>query len=178
MPEPTRATLFTLPNAVSMSRIVFAAGFVASRGTGTRLTLIGAASLSDFLDGWLARRGGTSSRAGALIDPIADRAFVFAAVVSFLRHDEITVGQYFTLLSRDLATGVGFLVARSVSWLRPVTFKARWPGKAVTVLQLAALAAVLALPSVAPLLIAAVGVGAAVAIADYTLALWRERARA
>jgi phosphatidylglycerophosphate synthase len=177
MPQPTRATLFTLPNVVSLSRIAFAAGFVASRSTDTRLTLIGAASLSDFLDGGLARRGGTASHAGALIDPIADRAFVFAAVVSFLRHDEITVGQYFTLLSRDLATAVGFLVARSVRWLRAVSFQARFMGKVVTVLQLVTLAALIVTPELAPWFIALVGVASVLSIADYTLALWRARAR-
>ena len=43
--------LWTLPNAVSLSRVVFAAGFVFAGEAGERLALVGAASLSDVLDG-------------------------------------------------------------------------------------------------------------------------------
>ena len=173
---PSRPSLLTLPNAVSLSRLVFAAGFVAARGPDTRLGLIGLASVSDFLDGWLARRQGVASRLGALIDPIADRAFAFAAVGSFLARGELTGAQCLVLLSRDLATALGFLVARVVPSLRGAVFKARWSGKIVTVIQLAALAAVILAPHLVPALVAVAGVASAVSIVDYTLALWRARA--
>jgi len=172
-----RAALFTLPNVVSMSRLVLAVGFVGARGAEERLALIGAASVTDFLDGWLARRRNAASRWGALIDPIADRVFVLAAVTAFLANGELTLAQYLVLLSRDVMTAIGFLVARMVPWLRPVEFKARYLGKLVTVLQLATFVAVLVLPSVVAPLVTAVGVVSAAAIADYTLALWRARAR-
>ena len=88
----------------------------------------------------------------------------------------LTTGQYFVLIARDLATAVGFLVARAVRWLQPVEFRARWLGKAVTALQLAALVAALVAPRwLAPILVA-VGVTSIAAIVDYTLALWRARA--
>lgn len=172
-----RGALFSLPNVVSMSRLVLAAGFVGARGPEERLVLIGAASVTDFLDGWLARRRNAATRWGALIDPIADRVFVLAAVSAFLLSGELSVLQYFILLSRDVMTAIGFVVARLVPWLRPVEFKARYLGKLVTVLQLATLVAVLAAPRFVPALVAAVGVVSAGAILDYTLALWRSRAR-
>jgi phosphatidylglycerophosphate synthase len=172
-----RAALFTLPNVVSMSRLVLAAGFVGARGAEERLALIGAASVTDFLDGWLARRRNAATRWGALIDPIADRVFVLAAVTAFLANGELTLAQYLILLSRDVMTAIGFLVARMVPWLRPVEFKARYLGKLVTVLQLATFVAVLVVPRVVAPLVTAVGVLSAAAIADYTLALWRARAR-
>jgi CDP-diacylglycerol--glycerol-3-phosphate 3-phosphatidyltransferase/cardiolipin synthase len=172
-----RGTLFSLPNVVSMSRLVLAAGFVGVRGPEERLALIGVASVTDVLDGWLARRRNAATRWGALIDPIADRVFVLAAVSAFLVSGELTLVQYFVLLSRDIMTAVGFLVARIVPWLRPVEFKARHLGKLVTVLQLATFVAVLAWPRLVSPLVAAVGVASAAAIADYTLALWRARAR-
>ena len=173
----TRDVLKTLPTTVSLTRFVLAAAFVFADGRVTRLALIATAGASDFLDGWLARRHGLASRWGALIDALADRAFVFAAVVSFLFRGEITVGQYFVFMSRDLATAVGFLVVRAVPWLRGVKLAARFPGKVVTVLQLAVLVAVLAVPTVVPWLIAAVGVTSVWAIVDYTLMLWRARPR-
>ncbi|MFL5575949.1 MAG: CDP-alcohol phosphatidyltransferase family protein [Gemmatimonadaceae bacterium] len=172
-----RGAIFSLPNVVSMSRLVLAAGFVGARGPEERLALIGVASVTDFLDGWLARRRNAATRWGALIDPIADRVFVLAAVSAFLVSGELTVAQYFILLSRDIMTAVGFVVARIVPWLRPVEFKARQLGKLVTVLQLATFVAVLAAPSLVSPLVVAVGVASAAAVADYTLALWRDRAR-
>ena len=166
----------TLPNAVSMSRLVLAAGFVALREPASRVVLLAVASATDFLDGWLARRRQATTRSGALIDPIADRLFVFAALCAYLFEGAISVGAFFTLLSRDIATLIGFIVARSVPWLRAVEFRARWLGKLVTVLQLLTLTAVLVAPSVVSPLILVVGAVSAASIADYTLTLWRERA--
>jgi len=166
----------TLPNAVSMSRLVLAAAFVGIREPTARVGLLVVASATDFLDGWLARRRRATTKAGALIDPIADRFFVFAAVCAYLLEGAISTAAYFTLLSRDIATAIGFLVARSVPWLRAVAFRARMLGKVVTGLQLVTLVAVIVLPAVVPSLVILVGAASAASIADYTLTLWRERA--
>jgi CDP-diacylglycerol--glycerol-3-phosphate 3-phosphatidyltransferase len=172
-----RRTLGTLPNILSASRLVLAAGFVAAGANEARVGLIGAAAMTDFLDGWLARRVHATSRWGALLDPIADRVFVLTVVTTFVFTGALGTAAYFILISRDLATAVGFLVARAIPWLRPVEFKARALGKLVTMLQLLTLAAVLVHPPALPLLLAAVATTSALAIADYTLALWRARVR-
>ena len=172
-----RRTIGSIPNIISCSRLALAAGFVASSTTETQVGIIGAAAVSDFLDGWLARRVKATSRWGAILDPIADRFFVLTVVASMLFTGRINTGEYFVMIMRDLATAVGFLVARVVPWLRRVTFQARISGKVVTVLQMITLAALLLTPVVAPWLIAAVGVASVLSIADYTLALWRARAR-
>jgi cardiolipin synthase len=173
---PLRRTLDSLPNLLSWSRLVLAAGFVASGATEARVGLIGAAAVTDFLDGWLARRVHATSRWGALLDPIADRIFVLTVVGTFLFTGALSTPAYFILITRDLATAVGFLVARIIPWLRPVEFKARILGKVVTVLQLLTLAAVLVAPSAVPLLLGGVAMASLLSIADYTLALWRARA--
>ena len=172
-----RRTLGTLPNILSASRLVLAAGFVAAGASEARVGLIGAAAMTDFLDGWLARRVHATSRWGALLDPIADRVFVLTVVTTFVFTGALGSVGYFILISRDLATAVGFLVARIIPWLRPVVFKARVLGKIVTMLQLLTLAAVLAYRPALPVLLAAVAVTSVLAIADYTVALWRARAR-
>jgi CDP-diacylglycerol---glycerol-3-phosphate 3-phosphatidyltransferase len=172
-----RGALVYLPSLISLSRLAFAAAFVARSDVPWRLGLIIAASVTDFLDGWLARRANLTTRWGALIDPIADRMFVFTAVCVFLFEGAIGSLQYFVLISRDLMTAVGFLVARSVVWLRPITFRARPSGKIVTALQLITLVALLIRPRLIPTLVVLVGAASAWAIADYTLMLWRERAR-
>ncbi len=170
-----REPVFTLPNLVSMSRFAMAVAFLATPAPDARVALIGAASLSDVLDGWIARRRHEVTRLGAMIDPIADRTFVLAAVAVFLATGRITRVQYFVLLARDLMTAIGFLVARSISWLKSVPFRARWAGKLVTTLQLLALIIVLVAPRGASWAIGAVGVASVIAILDYTLALWHAR---
>ena len=172
-----RRTLGTLPNILSCSRLALAAGFVASSTRETQIGIIGVAAATDFLDGWLARRVHATSRWGALLDPIADRFFVLTVVASMLFAGALSTGAYFILIMRDLATAVGFIVARIIPWLRTVPFQARISGKLVTVLQLITLAALLVIPVVAPWLLAVVAIASILSIVDYTLALWRARAR-
>jgi phosphatidylglycerophosphate synthase len=172
-----RRTLDTIPNLLSFSRVALAAGFVASSATETQVGIIGAAAVTDFLDGWLSRRLKATSRAGALLDAIADRFFVLTVVATLLFTGRLGTGGYFVMIMRDLATAVGFLVARVIPWLRKVTFQARMSGKVVTVLQLFTLVALLVAPVLAPWLIVLVGVTSVLSIADYTLALWRARAQ-
>ena len=50
----SRRTLGNLPNVLSCSRLVLAAGFVVTDGANARVGLIGVAAVTDFLDGWLA----------------------------------------------------------------------------------------------------------------------------
>ena len=172
-----RRTIGSIPNLLSASRLILAAGFVATGAAEARIGLIGAAAITDVLDGWLARRVKATSRWGALLDPIADRVFVLTVVGTFLFTGALSTAAYFILIARDLATAVGFLVAKTIAWLRPVKFEARPMGKVVTVLQLLTLLAVLAWPETVPVLLAAVAVASVLAIVDYTLALWRARAR-
>lgn len=169
--------LRALPNMLSASRILLAGVFVVVDGSLARLGIVAAAGMTDFLDGFLARRVGATSRWGALVDPISDRFFALAAVATLLFEGLLTVPQYFALIVRDLATAVGFLVAKAVPALRPADFKARWTGKAVTGLQFATLAAALVLPAAVPVLVMLVLLASLASIADYTLALWRARAR-
>ena len=173
----SRSTLGTIPNILSCSRLALAAGFVASSATETQVGIIGIAAMTDFLDGWIARRVKATSRWGALLDPIADRFFVLTVVATMLYTGRLSTGGYFVMIMRDIATAVGFLVARVVPWLRGVAFKARMSGKVVTVLQLVTLAALLVAPLIAPWLLVLVGVASVLSIADYTFALWRARAR-
>jgi phosphatidylglycerophosphate synthase len=171
------AALWTLPNAVSLSRVVLAAAFPAASSPMSRATLVAVASISDVLDGWLARRRNAVSRWGALIDPIADRAFVLAAAATLVAQGGLTPLQCAVLLVRDVMTAIGFIVARLITWLRPVVFRSRPLGKGVTVLQLTALFAAILRPSAVTPLVATVGLVSVVATADYTLALWRARDR-
>src|SRR6266542_1211510 len=173
-----RGALFTLPNSISFSRLFLALGFVLMDGRWERTILILVAGATDFLDGWLARIGNSSSVAGALIDPFADRVFVLTAVSAYLISGLLSTPQYFVFLSRDIATAIGFVVARFIPGLGPSAFNARARGETVTVFQIGTLVVVLLFPQATTYLIAIIGGLSAVSIVDYTLALSRERVRA
>jgi CDP-diacylglycerol--glycerol-3-phosphate 3-phosphatidyltransferase/cardiolipin synthase len=173
-----RDSLATLPNALSLSRLFLAALFPVARDHDLRLLILAAAGLTDFFDGWLARRRHQFSRVGALIDPFADRIFVLVAICTLLLEGQVTTLQYFIFLLRDIATAGAFVIAKSVASLRHATFKARFSGKLATVLQLVALPAIVISNRSAAWAVAIVGVVSLVSIVDYTIALWRARERA
>jgi phosphatidylglycerophosphate synthase len=172
-----RSALFTLPNTVSLSRVVLALAFVLVSEPWDRIALIAVAGFTDFIDGWLARHEKSESSAGALLDPLADRVFVFVAISTYLVEGLLTTGQYFIFLTRDLATAVGFIVAKIIPNLRPAVFRARMLGKIVTVAQLIALVAIIVMPEVTTPLILTIGIISVASIIDYTIALWRGRIR-
>ncbi len=172
-----RRGLRQVPNWISFSRLLMAVAFVGTDAVESRVVLVGLAAVTDFLDGYIARRARVTSRWGALLDPIADRVFVLTAVSTFLFTGAIGTLGYFVIIFRDLMTAVGFLVARIIPWLRPVEFRARGSGKLVTVLQLATFAAIMLRPGWVPGLLAVVFAVSCWAVVDYTVALWRSRAR-
>ena len=172
-----RSALVTLPNTVSLSRVVLALAFVLVSESWDRVALIAVAGFTDFMDGWLARHERSESTAGALIDPLADRIFVFVAISTYLVEGQLTVGQYFIFLTRDLATAAGFIVAKIIPTLRPAVFRARLLGKIVTVAQLITLVAIVVMPELTEFLILSIGVISVASIVDYSFALWRGRTR-
>ena len=170
--------MVTLPNLVSASRVGLGIAFLLVESVTARLSLIAVASLADTLDGWLARRTRAASRLGALVDPLADRFFALCVVVAYVAGGQLSAWQAVALMFRDVMSIIGWFVARNVSWLRPIAFKARILGKIVTVLQLATFLVVLLAPSWVDgmvLLVFALGFAASV---DYTLMLWRNRTTA
>ena len=173
-----RDTLATLPNAISMSRLLLAALFPVVHQHDLRLLILAVAGLTDFLDGWLARRRHQLSPMGALIDPFADRIFMLVAVCTLLLEGQLGTLAYFIFIARDLATAAAFIIARAVTSLRAARFKARFSGKLTTVLQLVALVAVVVDRRAGTWAIGLVGVASVVAIVDYTVALWHARAHA
>jgi phosphatidylglycerophosphate synthase len=173
----SRRALFNLPNTMSLSRVALALAFVLVSEPWDRIALIAVAAFTDFMDGWLARHEKTESTAGALLDPIADRIFVFVAISTYLVEGQLTTAQYFIFLTRDLATAAGFIVAKIIPTLRPAVFRARMLGKIVTVVQLITLVAIVVMPELTDALILTIGLISAASIVDYTIALWRGRAR-
>ena len=173
----SRERLRALPNVISSSRVLLAAGFALVTDVDKRLGLVGLAAATDVLDGWLARRAKWTTRLGALIDPMADRIFAVVAVLTFIETGALSIWAALVMLSRDIMTVIGFIVARSVSWLRPIHLRARRAGKLVTMLQFIAFVVLLLAPQRIQPLLWLVGLASAYSVYDYTLALWRARVR-
>ena len=172
-----RDTLATLPNAISLSRLFLAALFPVVHQHDLRLLILAVAGLTDYLDGWLARRRHQFSPMGALIDPLADRIFVLVAVCTLLLEGQIGILQYFIFLSRDFAVTGAFVIVRAIASLRPAVFRARFSGKLATVLQLAALVVIVIDARSTAWAVGVVGLASLASIFDYAVALWSARAR-
>lgn len=171
-----RSDVLNPPNLISLSRLAMAGVFLGVRDADWRVAVVLTAMASDVLDGVIARISRSTTKIGALIDPIADRIFMLVAFIAVTVDGLISPWQLGLLLVRDVMTVIGWFVARNVSWLRQITFQARWPGKGVTVLQFVTLLAALQAPQLVAGLALACGILAVVATTDYTLMLWANRA--
>ncbi len=98
------------------------------------------ASVTDVLDGWLARRHKMESNFGKLMDPLADKLLVTAALVSLVSLGRLEAWIAMVIIAREFAvTGL-----RGVAAEQGVVIQASWLGKAKTVLQVAAIVALIA----------------------------------
>ncbi|AGC49229.1 CDP-alcohol phosphatidyltransferase [Myxococcus stipitatus DSM 14675] len=172
-----RQASLVLLNTLSLSRLPMAVAFIVIPDAKVRAGLVILAALSDFLDGWLARHKGLATRLGALIDPVADRAFMVTAVLVCYLDGLISLPELVLLLVRDIGTAVGFIVTRLVPGLRRVELKARMLGKVVTSLQLVTLLCVLLFPPAVRPLVALIAVLSLASVVDYSRAVLRARPR-
>lgn len=61
-----------------------------------------AAALTDWLDGYLARRWGQSSNFGAFLDPVADKLIVAAALLVLLNFDRVQIWVAIIIIGREI----------------------------------------------------------------------------
>lgn len=86
-PKSFREDAFNLPNALTALRILFIPLVLYLMADGTPRANFAAAmvyigcTVTDFLDGWLARRMGLISLVGKFLDPLADKLLVMATLV-------------------------------------------------------------------------------------------------
>jgi cardiolipin synthase (CMP-forming) len=97
--------VLTVPNALSAIRILLIPAFVALLASeGTRLAgflLLGAVVSTDWVDGVVARRTGQVTELGKLLDPLADRLAMAAALVTFVVLDLFPLWAALVVLIRD-----------------------------------------------------------------------------
>ena len=137
-----------LPNTLTLARIflvpllvvVLLTRFEAERIFGMPRELLGAAifgtaALTDWLDGYLARRRRQVTQLGQLMDPLADKLLITAALVSLVQMGVASAWMVAVILGRELA----ITVFRSLTYTRGVTIPASSLGKVKMVTQVAAI---------------------------------------
>lgn len=158
--------VWTVPNVLSMARLAGVPLFLwlvlGPEWDGWALALLMVSGVTDYLDGYLARRLGQFSKLGEILDPVADRLYILAVVVGLALRDIIPWWVAVLLPLRDLLLWglVPLLRTRGYSAL-PVHFL----GKAATFNLLYAF----------PLLLLGDGEGTVATLADvfgWAFALW------
>jgi CDP-diacylglycerol--glycerol-3-phosphate 3-phosphatidyltransferase len=84
------------------------------------------ASLTDWLDGLVARRRNQVTTLGTLLDPIADKLLVAAALVSLLQLEKIAAWIVVVIVGRELAVTGLRAVAAGVGVIVPASRLAKW----------------------------------------------------
>jgi cardiolipin synthase len=104
--DSTRSRVWTVPNLLSMIRLagvpVFLWLILGPEADGWALVLLMVSGVTDFLDGYLARKLGQTSTLGQILDPVADRLYILAVVVGLALREVIPWWVAVSLPLRDL----------------------------------------------------------------------------
>jgi CDP-diacylglycerol--glycerol-3-phosphate 3-phosphatidyltransferase len=140
------------------------------------LLIFMAAAATDLLDGYLARRWGQITTVGTLLDPIADKLLVSAALVSLVEIHRVPAWMVILIIGREFAVSGLRSIAAAVGY----TIEASELGKSKMVAQVAAIALVIAgirwpaLNEFAMMGMWAVVLFGLVSAADYFRKFWRK----
>ncbi len=137
--------LLNLPNILTLSRIVAVPIVVVlllfeSKQTSFWAAIVFlAASLTDWLDGYLARKWEVVTVLGKFLDPLADKLIVMAAMIMLIPLDRVPAWAVFVILARDIiVSGI-----RSIASSEGIVIDASTLGKYKTIFQMIALVALL-----------------------------------
>lgn len=137
MTLPTQLTLLRFLLAFLVMGLLFIPGWPAKAGA---LAGFLAAGLTDWLDGYLARRLGQATPMGALLDPIADKVLVLGTLLAFVQLRLIPAWMVLVIVLREsLITGVRLVAAG-----RRIILPAATEGKQKTVSQMLTIIVILA----------------------------------
>ena len=167
-----------VPNLLTMARTlavpVIAVVLLDETPTGDTIAaaIFALAALTDGLDGYIARRRQQVTTFGKLMDPLADKLLIVAALISLVSLDRLAAWVAMVIIARELAvTGL-----RSVAAEQGVVISASWMGKVKTTLQVAAVIALIAIepaPLAVDLLVYAAVAMTVLSGVHYFDALWR-----
>jgi cardiolipin synthase len=120
------AQLRTIPNLLSLLRLALVPVFlwlILGKNPGIAFMVLVIASITDYLDGYFARKLNQTTRIGALLDPAADRLYIFATLVGLAYTASIPFWLPIVVIARDvlLACTIPMLASKNYGPL-PVHF--------------------------------------------------------
>jgi len=130
-----------LPNVLTMLRIllvpVLVVALLNETANGDLLAAIvfALASLTDAMDGYLARTRNAITTFGKLMDPIADKLLIIAALVALVSLDRLAAWVAMVIIAREVAV----TMTRMHATQQGVVIASNWWGKAKTIVQVAAI---------------------------------------
>jgi CDP-diacylglycerol---glycerol-3-phosphate 3-phosphatidyltransferase len=134
-----------IPNVLTVLRIVAVPVIVVAlldetpNGDALAAAVFTLAAVTDGLDGYIARRRQEVTTFGKLMDPLADKLLVVAALIALVSLDRLAAWVAMVIIARELAvTGL-----RSLAAERGLVIAASWLGKVKTALQVAAIIALI-----------------------------------
>jgi CDP-diacylglycerol--glycerol-3-phosphate 3-phosphatidyltransferase len=149
------AATMNLPNTLTLLRIFFVPLLVAAlvqqnleiRWNGQvwvtneflALAIFVVAALTDLLDGYLARRWGQITTVGTLLDPIADKLLISAALVALVEIHKVPAWMVILIIGREFAVSG----LRSIAAAEGYTIKASELGKTKMMAQVVAIAMIM-----------------------------------
>lgn len=143
VPPKNESEILNLPNALTLLRIFmvpFLVVVLLTKFTGREFVGLGIfliAAMTDFFDGWIARKRNQTTRMGALLDPIADKLLMSAAFISLVEMDPHHVPAWMVVIIIGREFAVSGL--RSIAAQQGVTIAASPLGKGKMVSQVIAI---------------------------------------
>jgi len=134
------ANTLTLLRILAVPVVVVALLGETPNGDALAAAVFALAAATDGLDGYFARSRDAITTFGKLMDPLADKLLITAALVSLVSLDRLQAWVAMVIIAREIAvTGL-----RAIAAERGVVIAASWMGKVKTVLQIAAVIALIA----------------------------------
>ena len=137
-----------LPNAITFSRLLALPFILYGLNNPTQqtrwicLAIILVAALTDWLDGYLARKLNQVTELGKFLDPLVDKFLVLAPLLALIQLDQVPAWGVFLILARELAIA-GWRVNPNLTGSSSISGANIW-GKLKTVSQIIAIALLIA----------------------------------
>ncbi len=140
-----REDALNVPNLLTMARVAAIPLVLWLMWQDTRETnfwammLYSAAAVTDFIDGWLARRMGLTSLLGKFLDPLADKLIVLATLVLMVEQGRVPAWAVIIIAARELSV----TALRTIAMSEGVVIAASRGGKDKTAVQMVAVLALI-----------------------------------
>lgn len=151
--------VLNLPNQLTLFRVILVPVFLvviffdASWSNKLATFIFFIASVTDFVDGYIARKYELVTSFGKILDPIADKILVAAAMIALIQLERLSGIVVIILLSREFAVGA----LRDYASSEGIVIPAGWSGKIKTTVQMFAIGFLVYHNDLPPLPVATIG---------------------